>query len=121
MGVSSEAKDFINKCFIRAPEMHMTATDALAHTWLSEDYSAVRKKISLDIKDVLKETDERLLVRRKRITSGDRSNFEHSPRRNTSHQRSLMMRNKSLTSMIGANHWEVSLNRTLLLYLIVYL
>merc|ERR1739838_1188033 len=58
--VSSEAKDFINKCFIRAPEMRMTATDALAHTWLSEDYSAVRKKISLDIEDVLKETDERL-------------------------------------------------------------
>jgi len=59
-GVSSAAKNFIEKCLIRAPEMRMTATDALAHEWLSEDYSPVRKKISLDIKDVLKETDERL-------------------------------------------------------------
>merc|ERR1711997_816674 len=50
----------VQKCHKRAPESRMTATDALAHTWLSEDYSAVRKKISLDIKDVLKETDERL-------------------------------------------------------------
>jgi len=38
----------------------MTAKAALEHTWLSEDYADVRKKSTLDIKDVLSETDERL-------------------------------------------------------------
>jgi len=59
-GVTSEAKDFISKCLIRAPESRMTAAAALQHTWLSDDYSTVRKKNNLDIKDVLSETDERL-------------------------------------------------------------
>jgi len=58
--VTSEAKDFISKCFIKATEMRMTAKQALEHTWLSEDYADVRKKSTLDIKDVLSETDERL-------------------------------------------------------------
>merc|ERR1711962_301201 len=31
--ISSEAKDFIKKCLIRAPEMRMTAEDALKHPW----------------------------------------------------------------------------------------
>lgn len=58
--ITSEAKDFISKCLIRAPESRMTAANALTHTWLSDDYSSVRKKNTLDIKDVLSETDERL-------------------------------------------------------------
>jgi len=58
--VTSEAKDFITKCFIKAPDRRMTAKQALEHTWLSEDYTDVRKKSVLDIKDMLSETDERL-------------------------------------------------------------
>merc|ERR1712168_1421375 len=33
--ISSEAKEFIKKCLVRAPEMRMTATQALGHKWLS--------------------------------------------------------------------------------------
>jgi serine/threonine protein kinase len=58
--ITSEAKDFIKKCLIIAPEKRLTAKSALEHTWLSEDYAAVRKKSVLDIKDTLSETDERL-------------------------------------------------------------
>jgi serine/threonine protein kinase len=58
--VTSEAKDFISKCLVRAPESRLTAAAALQHTWLSDDYATVRKKNNLDIKDVLSETDERL-------------------------------------------------------------
>lgn len=58
--ITSEAKDFIKKCLVRAPESRLTAAAALGHTWLSEDYSTVRKKTNLDIKDILAETDERL-------------------------------------------------------------
>merc|ERR1712157_182106 len=36
--ISSEAKDFIKKCLIRAPEMRMTAEDALKHPWLSSEH-----------------------------------------------------------------------------------
>merc|ERR1712012_1456831 len=74
--VSSAAKNFIEKCLIRAPEMRMTATDALAHEWLSEDYSPVRKKISLDIKDDLKETDERLFEEEENISPEDSDDEE---------------------------------------------
>jgi len=58
---TSEAKDFIKKCFIRAPEMRMTAEAALASPWLSADNEAKRKKVKLDITDDLMKTDMRLL------------------------------------------------------------
>jgi len=59
--VSSEAKDFIKKCLIRAPEMRMTAADALKHPWLSDSYQPNRKNVSIDAQDVMAETDARLL------------------------------------------------------------
>jgi len=59
-GVTSEAKDFISKLLVRAPESRMQAAAALEHTWLSEDYASVRKGSVLDCKDVIAETDERL-------------------------------------------------------------
>merc|ERR1712135_65690 len=95
-GVSSAAKNFIEKCLIRAPEMRMTATDALAHEWLSEDYSPVRKKISLDIKDVLKETDERLFEEESEDYVWGSFVLRTFARRRTSHQKTPMMRNKPL-------------------------
>jgi len=58
--VTSEAKDFISKCLIRAPESRMTAAAGLEHRWLSDDYKTNRQASVLDIKDVLAETDERL-------------------------------------------------------------
>jgi len=59
-GVTSEAKDFIKKLFIRIPEQRLTAEDALKHKWLSNDYQPMRKKSTLSIQDVMVETDERL-------------------------------------------------------------
>lgn len=58
--VTSEAQDFIKKLFLRAPEMRMTAGQALDHKWLNGDYSRQRKASALKIQDVLQETDERL-------------------------------------------------------------
>lgn len=58
---TSEAKDFIKKCFVRAPEMRMTAEAALSSPWLHSDNEAKRKKVKLDISDDLVETDKRLL------------------------------------------------------------
>lgn len=58
---TSEAKDFIKKCFVRAPEMRMTAESALLSPWLSNDNEAKRKKVKLDITDSLMKTDMRLL------------------------------------------------------------
>merc|ERR1719153_1257606 len=60
---SSEAKNFIKKCLIRAPEMRMTAGDALKHKWLSDDYQAERKnrKLSSLAINTMEETDGRLL------------------------------------------------------------
>lgn len=61
--ISSEAKDFIKKCFLRAPEMRMDAAKALQHKWLSDGYEGVRKKIVLPqlSLDQMEETDARLL------------------------------------------------------------
>lgn len=58
--VTSEAKDFIKKLFIRAPEMRMTADVALMHKWLSNEYQPMRKKSTLKCQDIMIETDERL-------------------------------------------------------------
>lgn len=58
--ISSEAKDFIKKCFIRAPEMRLTAADAFIHPWLLDANQAKRKAIALNVKDVMEETDARL-------------------------------------------------------------
>merc|ERR1719431_1524773 len=61
--ISSEAKDFIKKCLLRAPEMRMTAEDALKHPWLSSEMTSKRKAISLlqSALDEMEETDARLL------------------------------------------------------------
>merc|ERR1712096_67834 len=61
--ISSGAKDFIKKCLIRAPEMRMTAEDALKHPWLSTENTSKRKAISLlqTALDTMEETDARLL------------------------------------------------------------
>merc|ERR1719244_1653398 len=61
--ISSEAKDFMKKCLIRAPETRMTAAQALKPTWLSDDYSGKRKAVSLSQSalDTMEETDARLL------------------------------------------------------------
>merc|ERR1711931_212117 len=61
--ISSEAKDFIKKCLIRAPEMRMTAEDALKHPWLSSEMTSKRKAISLlqSALGEMEETDARLL------------------------------------------------------------
>ncbi len=58
--ISSEAKDFINKLLVKAPEMRMTASDALNHKWLGNDYSRARKSSKLSHQDTMRETDERL-------------------------------------------------------------
>jgi len=58
--ISSEAKDFIKKCLVRAPEMRMTAADALIHPWLSDSNQAKRKAVALNVQDVMEETDARL-------------------------------------------------------------
>jgi len=58
--ISSEAKDFIKKCLVRAPEMRMTAADALIHPWLSDANQAKRKAVALNVQDVMEETDARL-------------------------------------------------------------
>jgi len=61
--ISSDAKDFMQKCFLRAPEMRMTAADALKHQWLSQDFTSKRKAVSLTqmSADTMEETDARLL------------------------------------------------------------
>lgn len=59
-GITSEAKDFIKKCLLRAPEMRLDAQAALNHTWLSKDYEPNRKRSIIKCQDVMVETDERL-------------------------------------------------------------
>jgi len=61
--VTTAAKDFIKKCLIRAPEMRMTAEQALKHEWLSQDYQKARKAVQLsqNALDTMQETDARLL------------------------------------------------------------
>jgi len=59
--ITSEAKDFIKKCFIRAPEMRLTAEAALKHPWLSNDLESKRKKVNIKCQDTLMKTDMRLL------------------------------------------------------------
>merc|ERR1712183_1120188 len=61
--ISSEAKDFIKKCLVRASEMRMTAEDAVKHPWLSSEMTSKRKAISLLQSDLdeMEETDARLL------------------------------------------------------------
>jgi len=58
--VTSEAKDFIKKMFVRAPEMRLTAEEALKHKWLSAEYQPMRKQSTLNVQDTMIETDERL-------------------------------------------------------------
>jgi serine/threonine protein kinase len=60
--LTSEAKDFISKVLIRAPESRMTAADALAHKWLSDDYKGKRQASKLDMNatDLLGATEVRL-------------------------------------------------------------
>jgi len=58
--VTAEAKDFIKKIFKRGPEMRMTASAALEHKWLSDDYAAMRKRSTIVQQDLIKKTDERL-------------------------------------------------------------
>merc|ERR1712168_362228 len=58
--ISSEAKDFIKKCLDRAPKKRMKAHDALAHPWLSDANQAKRKAVTLNVQDVMEETDARL-------------------------------------------------------------
>lgn len=58
--ISAEAKDFIKKILVRAPEMRMDARTALNHKWLSKDYESARKRSTLDCQDIMRETDERL-------------------------------------------------------------
>jgi len=58
--ISAEAKDFIKKILVRAPEMRMDARTALNHKWLSKDYEGARKRSTLDCQDTMRETDERL-------------------------------------------------------------
>jgi serine/threonine protein kinase len=59
--VSEDAKDFISKCLIRAPENRLTAEKALEHPWLSEDKAKLRKSKTLECMDLMQETDARLL------------------------------------------------------------
>merc|ERR1712002_130128 len=59
--ISTEAKDFIQKCLIRAPEFRITAADALQHPWLAEDLEKKRKAVVITAQDVMEETDSRLL------------------------------------------------------------
>ncbi|XP_057303439.1 myosin light chain kinase, smooth muscle-like isoform X2 [Hydractinia symbiolongicarpus] len=59
--VSSNAKDFIKKIFVRIPEQRLTAVGALKHPWLSKDYEAQRKNCVLtNALDEMQATDERL-------------------------------------------------------------
>jgi len=60
-GLSSEAKDFIKKCFVRAPEMRPTAAAALNHPWLSAALEPKRKLSVIKAKDTMQKTDARLL------------------------------------------------------------
>jgi len=59
--VSKEAKDFIKQCFVRAPEMRLTAKKALAHEWLSEKLQSKRKMVTLNVQEDILDTDKRLL------------------------------------------------------------
>merc|ERR1711988_1495711 len=61
--ITSEAKDFIKKFFIRAPERRPTAAQALEHAWFSPDNEAKRKRVTIteNEKEVMKQTDARLL------------------------------------------------------------
>lgn len=59
--VSSNAKDFIKKIFVRIPEQRLSAALALKHPWLSKDYEAQRKNSVLThALDEMQATDERL-------------------------------------------------------------
>lgn len=62
--ISSEAKDFIMKCLIRAPESRMSAADALKHSWLSSELTSKRKKCPLPASAIklMTKTDDRLVL-----------------------------------------------------------
>lgn len=60
--VSTEAQDFIKKCFVRAPEMRLTAEGALKHPWLADGLESKRKRVAIKVQDVMAETDKRLLM-----------------------------------------------------------
>eukprot|EP00112_Aurelia_sp_Birch-Aquarium-sp1_P007115 Seg1777.2 transcript_id=Seg1777.2/GoldUCD/mRNA.D3Y31 product=Obscurin protein_id=Seg1777.2/GoldUCD/D3Y31 len=57
--VTTEAKDFINKCLIRIPETRMTAAEALKHPWLSNSFARARKNAQINPTE-LRNTDKRL-------------------------------------------------------------
>jgi len=57
--VTTEAKDFISKCLIRAPETRMTAKEALKHPWLSASFARARKNAQINPTE-LRNTDKRL-------------------------------------------------------------
>lgn len=61
--VSTEAKEFITKNLIRAPETRMTSAAACKHAWLSSELMSKRKKSNLDANSLqtMIETDARLL------------------------------------------------------------
>jgi serine/threonine protein kinase len=60
---TSEAKKFLEKIFVRGPSNRLTVDDALAHKWLSEDYTNTRKAkvMGSDVLERMQVTDERLL------------------------------------------------------------
>lgn len=58
--VTGEAKDFIKKIFVRAPENRITAEQALKHPWF--DDSRKKKRIYIKKQEEIRETDERLLA-----------------------------------------------------------
>merc|ERR1719466_312406 len=87
--ISSEAKDFIKKCLLRAPEMRMTAEDALKHPWLSTENTSKRKAISLlqTALDTMEETDARLLSEEEEDYVEASFVFRTFERKNTNHPR----------------------------------
>merc|ERR1719370_1931771 len=92
--VTSEAKDFISKCFIKATEMRMTAKQLSSTRGCLKTTPMCARRVLWISKTSCRRLTSVCTLRRKRITCGDRSNFEHSPRRNSSHPRTLTRRNK---------------------------
>lgn len=53
-GVSSEARDFINRCLTIEPQQRMTAHECLQHPWISPPYDASRTGTGEDLLPTLK-------------------------------------------------------------------
>merc|ERR1711924_383179 len=62
---STNAKDLIKKLLIRAPEMRMTAMNALDQPFLREENSSARKAVSLRSWEGLMEVEKLLVSREK--------------------------------------------------------